>query len=566
MRSFFLSASLMVLAAGAVAEPLKLDLTLTPQVSAGAVTGWSVESRFDTTAGDPVMRFTIPKTLGPLQRIPDRLSHITAHDDKGLLNLTASDGTGYMGAPAQIFTTDRAPVGDVILSYDVATSQETISGPNWELRAEGPGSSAQGSSILLLPDQEKPYEVSIRWDLKQLPQGARSITSYARDPKAVTEPISRLRQTYFMAGNLISTPDDLTTPSVFRAASTAINNHPQKPLLDWSSDAYTRMSGYFGFSSPPPFTVLMRSNIYGGTSGTAGPEGLIATMAPQASELGIKSLISHEMVHVYLHGLMEADDSGRNPDAGWFTEGIAVYYQRRAPFMTGLFTPDQFLEDFNETARAYYSNIRINVAMSEAIKNFWTDPRQRIQPYNRGSMYFHVLDGQIRAKSGGERTLDDVVRAYLKRHNDGLSVTEKDWMDLLVAELGPQAKTEFEAMMNGAVQIPASNALGICFKRVETRMPVFELGFEMSSLINRPRVIAGLDPVSPAAKAGLKDGDVVTNTLIIDAIQDDPREPITLKIERDGQKHDITFSPQGRLTKGYLWQRVKGVSDKKCAV
>ncbi|MFT4077554.1 MAG: hypothetical protein QM647_18655 [Asticcacaulis sp.] len=540
-------------------EPIGLDIILTPQVSGGAVTGLKVSEHFGGTDG-ATLTVSIPHKIATLLRISDRITRVEGRDANGPIVLKATEGEGQLGT-STLYTTDRPISGDLTVVYDVAVSDEKASGPNWELRAEGQSVSGNGATFLLLPDTEKPYVVHLLWDLSQMAPGARAIDSYDRDPSKQTAPLFRLRQTYFMAGSLVTVPADLSTAGAFRSASLAINNIPQKPLLEWSEKAYGRMAAFFGFPSEPPFTLLLRSNNYHNMSGTAGPEGLIATMSPDTPMWEVDSLIAHESVHVYLNGLMNADDGLKSDDTAWFSEGIAVYYQRQAPFDTGLFTPEEFILDLNDTTRRYYSNLSSTVPMKTAIADFWTDARGRVQPYDRGALYFAVLNGEIRAKSGGKRSLDDLVKAFLKRKLDGQSVELKDWLDLITNELGPEALTEYQAMLDGAWQLPASDAFGPCFERYEEQMPVFELGFAQKSLTQSPRVITDLNPQSPAAKAGVREGDKVIAPVILDPAQSHPEQPINLHIDRGGQILDIHFKPEGPLTKGYLWRLAPANAD-----
>jgi hypothetical protein len=41
---------------------------------------------------------------------------------------------------------------------------------------------------------------------------------------------------------------------------------------------------------------------------------------------------------------------------------------------------------------------------------FWEDTRVRVLPYDRGAIYFAVLNGKIRRASGGRQTIDDLIR------------------------------------------------------------------------------------------------------------------------------------------------------------
>ncbi|NHN22314.1 hypothetical protein G6046_15395, partial [Bacillus amyloliquefaciens] len=66
----------------------------------------------------------------------------------------------------------------------------------------------------------------------------------------------------------------------------------------------------------------------------------------------------------------------------------------------------------------------------------WRDTRVRVLPYDRGSLYFETVDAQIRAKSGGKRSLDDIVRAMLATRRGGGAMNEALYRALLNAQLG----------------------------------------------------------------------------------------------------------------------------------
>jgi len=91
--------------------------------------------------------------------------------------------------------------------------------------------------------------------------------------------------------------------------------------------------------------------------------------------------------------------------------------------------------------------------------------RVRVLPYDRGSMYFAVVDEEVRAASGGKRTLDDLLLAMLDRRRQNLPVDESAWVEMVTKELGEKGKTEFEAMLAGSIQLPEPGGFGPCFTR-----------------------------------------------------------------------------------------------------
>ena len=196
----------------------------------------------------------------------------------------------------------------------------------------------------------------MHWDLSAYPADASALDSLPHDDGVVS--LSALRSTYFMAGRLLRAPADPATPGPYRSASTAqTSKFPQAELLEWSGLAYRKLSGFFDDPQLPPFTVMFRNNTLTSKSGTALPGALMATMGVDADYASVQSLLSHEMTHVFLHGL---------EPGSWFQEGLAMVYENRGPFALGLFDADTYLRNVNGTLLTYYSNVRWNIPMVDA--------------------------------------------------------------------------------------------------------------------------------------------------------------------------------------------------------
>jgi hypothetical protein len=76
--------------------------------------------------------------------------------------------------------------------------------------------------------------------------------------------------------------------------------------------------------------------------------------------------------------------------------------------------------------------------------------------------------------------------------------------------------------------------------------------------------IRGLQPGSEAARAGLRDGDVVTYAVAMDAVQGDQDRRLTLQVTRDGRTFPLTYLPRGETVEAWQWARVPGVPDDRC--
>jgi hypothetical protein len=139
------------------------------------------------------------------------------------------------------------------------------------------------------------------------------------------------------------------------------------------------------------------------------------------------------------------------------------------------------------------------------------------------------------------------------------------WLDLVRNELGDDGLRLHADMLAGKLMLPAPADFGPCFTRTTAPFRRFELGFEPKSLVGDVKTIRGLDPASEAAKAGLRDGDVVTVSVAMDSVQGDPTRMLTLKVTRDGKTFPITYLPRGETTDAWQWARGPGVPDSACA-
>ena len=220
---------------------------------------------------------------------------------------------------------------------------------------------------------------------------------------------------------------------------------------------------------------------------------------------------------------------------------------------SGLIDDEAFLADLNSTAGRYYTNALIDTPNDEIPAGFWRDTRIRVLPYDRGSLYFAKTDADIRAASGGARSLDDIVRTMLAERRAGRPMDQALWERLLRAKLGEEGVRAFHAMLAGAVVIPPSDAFGPCFARVEKPLRRFDLGFDPAVLVAPDRVVRGLKPGSSAALAGLRNGDHILNRFPQDAMQGDQQAVLTLQVRRNGKSLTISYQPRGKAVPAYQW-------------
>jgi len=276
--------------------------------------------------------------------------------------------------------------------------------------------------------------------------------------------------------------------------------------------------------------------------------------------LRLRETIAHETVHNWVTSI-----GGPPGSTSWFSEGMTVAYTRWLLLRSGLFTPLEFLDSVNKTALSYYTNALNNLPNDEIAAGFWNDTRIRTLPYTRGSLYFASVDAEIRAHSGNGRSLDDLLRSFVAKQTAGEPVTGESWRELVTAELGAPGAEALDAMLAGELMVPPGGAFGPCFERRSKVLRRFELGFDRASLFEQPRVVTGLVAGSEADRAGIREGDIILQPVPLEKAQSEPDETVKLQLRRQDREFEIEYLPRGEAVQGYLWERVDGVPDSRCA-
>jgi predicted metalloprotease with PDZ domain len=501
----------------------------------------------DAPAGAAVL--TLPIVIANTDTVATTLTGLTARDDMGPVPLSIRDDPEAI-VYARHWIAGRAVKGALTVRYTAPvddTPPARGSGPPYSLRTEGGGVSGVGNTFILLPEGQRALPIALSWDLKALGSGAKAMSSFGDGD--VTLPAgspSRLASALYMAGPMHREP----TPVAANGFSAAWLGEPPfdpKPLMVWAGKLHGWMSGFFKDSAEPPYRVILRYNPINAGGGAALTNSFLLTWGESArNPEKLKGTLAHEMIHTW---------TATGLGGQWYGEGIAVHYQGLLPLRAGMITPADFLDDLNATARRYYTNALNDTPDSQVAARFWEDTRIRTLPYDRGAMYFAVLDGKIRRASGGKRSLDDLIVEMVRKRRTGGATSEAAW-------LGRRLHAD---MLAGRLMLPQGDDFGPCFTRTTAKFRRFDLGFEPKSLVGNIKTIRDLKPGSEAAKAGLRDGDVVTYSVAMDSVQGDPARMLTLKVTRDGRTFPITYLPRGETVDAYQWARVPGVPDSRCA-
>lgn len=499
----------------------------------------------NVAAGKPLLTHQnmAPNMTGPMMAVD-----LTASDAKGPIELVNDNKMGV-----RTWTAKRDVEGAMTVRYRRPIDNGHLGSLATIPHVDGQGVFGINNMLFLTPQTEGKYRVSLKWDLSAMAPGSTAVSSLG-DGDVTTDPMPLSKMTFamFMAGPIKRSPDPANGP--FSAVWTGEPQFDVQGAMQWTAKLHAYMSKVFADPVAKPYHVFLRS--MPGGNGVAAWQAFVLGYSPTTTAQGTERLLGHEMTHTWT-----AADIGK-----WYSEGNAVYYQTLLAWRAGMMSTEDRLSDINLTAARYYGNDVMSAPDTDVLPNFWSDMRYNVLPYDRGAIYFAVLDGKIRRKSKGTRTIDDLIRAMVALSRDDKEITEKTWTDMLQKELGDEGPAIHTGMMTGKLRlVPESGDYGPCFRRISVKIPRYDLGFGGPEITGR-KVVENLRPDSAAATAGLREGDKVSYQSSTDAAQRDPKMPITMHVTRGDQTFDISYVPRSTtvLRDAYQWERVPGVSEDKC--
>jgi len=542
--------------------PPELDLLLTPHASGGPDSYIAVRERLahpDLVAGGSLVRMPLKIVGIPTARYDGNA--IAASDAHGALALTTTEEPPTPQGVYRDWHVSRATAGDVVLTYRAPprhVTAATNNGPLFDLREESGGFEGAGISFLVLPVQDGPYHVRLRWGLSEAPAGSRGEWSLGDGDVEVNASAETLAFSYYAVGPLKSIP----ARSDGRFGLYWLTDPPfdVQRLGERIRSLYTTMSAFFG-DSGSSYRVFIRQNPYPGTGGSALAGSFMFGYNPGARPTvdALQGLLAHEMTHNW--PALE----GEHGDTAWYSEGTAEYYSLLLSHRGGQLSTDGFLAAINEKAAAYYTNPYIRLSNPQAARLFWTDPIAQTVPYGRGLLYLIITDASIRSHSHGQHSLDDVVRELYRRKTHAQPYGIPQWLELVGREIGAaRARHAYERMVAGAVLTPPAARFAPCLKLIERTTRAFQLGFARSSL-NDARVVHDLDPRSAAARAGVRNADVILDVAHLDDARQSDAQPITLTVRRAGSDRVVTYLPRGEPILEHLWARDPHIADSSCS-
>lgn len=256
----------------------------------------------------------------------------------------------------------------------------------------------------------------------------------------------------------------------------------------------------------------------------------------------------------------------------WFAEGITSYYADLHLLRSGVWSREEFLtrlageirEFETEPGRALMS------AESSSLHAWFYDRSPQMQEtnfanstisyYNKGLLLGLLLDLEIRVRTSGRKSLDDVVRLmygkfYSQPSTDGYmpgkGYEEKDILDTVNAVAGSDFAELFARYVKGTDPLPYGPTLalaGLELRVAPARGSAPSLGI-LTQRVDRGLKIVAIEPGGAADRAGLSRDDLLTaiDNLSLEAAELDdrlgiypPGADVPVTIERHGEVETVS--------------------------
>lgn len=499
---------------------------------------------------------------------PDRIAHATAHDASG--DITVQPQTHEQG-PAVDLTLARPPSGPVRLVYDVLAGDDSpddplgllvlddrFRGAGEKLVAFPPGIEDHAMAVVLKIDGDP-----LRADKAASSLGVGAVRRATIRPRA-------LRYASFLAGSLGAQVID-ATEGHDEGAWLGYTMFDPRPVVAELAEVRTGFAEFLdaqGMLPGPNWTYLIvaRYRTTGSFATTPRFDSTLLQLGPMDPWNGpIRLSMAQQLARQWIGGVLRFDAPGHEAELGWFNDGVARYVATLLLARMGLLGAGDWEQaiagELSVLATSPYGSQGIAALAALAPK----DPVARATMMARGALYAARESAIIEGRSKGAKRLQGVLSALLKAaatDEGSKALPMSAWLDALGKE-DPDAAKSFDAILTkgGPITLPPS-ALGPCYRAGVGEYVAFDAGFDVEGTrIEKDGKVVGVREGGPAAKAGLKNGDVLET---MNAREDDASVPVKLVVTRGGQKLNISYAPRGAHGRGQTWTRVKGVADDRC--
>jgi hypothetical protein len=495
----------------------------------------------------------------------DRITGAKAKDDKGEVPVTVSEKD--LGVE---LTLARDTEGLVVVDYDVRANAEAPDDPLGQLVLDDRFRGA-GEGLIAVPDAMDdvtiPTQLRIDGDPLRATNAASSL-GLGKVRRVETRPRA-LRYSSFLAGSMggaVFEDQSAGRDEAGWLGYTAFDPRPAIAELAVVRTALQEEFKYAASDAPEAYLLIAQTRPIGSFSTTGRAGSVLVQIGPSEPwGAGLKLSVVQQLAHRFIGGELRMTAAPHHEaEAWWFNDGVARYVALRVLSHLGFVTPGDVRAEIAGQLSVLATTPFAKRGNADLAELAGKDDVARAVLMARGALYAARESAIIRAKTKGEKSLDSVLIGLVKKAEDEKqhALTPATWIEALAKE-DPDAQKSFDEIIgHGApIELPRT-ALGPCFRAGAGEYVAFDPGFDVvSTSESKDGHVVGLRAGGTAAKAGLREGDVVES---MTEREGDPEVPVKIVVTRAGAKVTVTYAPRGAKGKGQTWTRAPGLADDRC--
>ena len=342
-----------------------------------------------------------------------------------------------------------------------------------------------------------------------LPDAWNFASSFGLDPRHVVfdGSMGRFRSAVFVAGDWLRARPALGGPVI-----TATRG--EWPMRDgaFADRVATIVDGERRFwrdSSQPFFLVVLlpmqappgwRSSV-----GTGLTQSFAAFVSAGSPLEDLDFLWTHEYFHNW-NNVALGRFAEPEADHYWFSEGFTDYYTDLLQLRWGMRTLEHYARIYDDKLKSLAESPYAALPNKDIAARFFSNRSIGQLPYLRGQFIAARWDAEIRAASGGRRSLDDLMRALHDEHRQGAAILDtRRITDRARAEGVADPVADLERQVDrGELPALVDGALTACIAIGEATEPRFDWGFDLEGSTQGGN-ITGVKIDGPAYAAGVRE-------------------------------------------------------------
>ncbi len=400
----------------------------------------------------------------------------------------------------------------------------------------------KGEQSLALPEGLERAPATLDYD--DIPAGWMATTSIS-GPATVAD----LADTLMIGGRHYALMQRAVGDATLRLAYPEGLKDSAADLLDASARVLLAEWQFWRAPSQPFFIGLVQmknSSDYGGRGLHGGFALYMGDRVPHEQWL---HLIAHENLHTWISRRIGGFPARDDDLEAWLNEGFTEAYTARILLGAGLWTPAQFVADWNHSLVRYGASPARDQPNTRILADRHRDQDIEWLPYDRGRILAALWDRKLRDSTRGRVGLDEVMRAQVLQASANDAKGSVVSAEVLLPRVAKQVSgVDLGADIaryvdRGELPLLSADTFGPCVRVIEVTRPVFDHGFDFVATLKAHGHLTGLESGGPADRAGLREGQ----RLHFDEVySNDSSVALSYGVDAaDGTRHTVSYRPEG---------------------